>query len=93
VLLQSYAGLADGGDDAPLLGEGRSLVVRRVGRWRVQAGWRQSHTAATSRSSAARGRGLAQLLRLAAHRQRARVERVQVGVSAEHRLSERDRRS
>jgi hypothetical protein len=44
VLLQSYAGLADGGDDSPLWAKGEVSVVRRVGRWRVQAGWRQSQT-------------------------------------------------
>jgi protein XagA len=43
VLLQSYAGQADGGGDAPLWVKGEASLVRRVGRtWRVQAGWRGS---------------------------------------------------
>ena len=43
VLVQSYTGLADGGEAAPLWVKGEASVVRRVGRWRLQAGWRQSH--------------------------------------------------
>lgn len=42
LLLQTYAGQADGGGDAPLWVKSEASLVRRVGNWRVQAGWRQS---------------------------------------------------
>ena len=44
VLLQSYAGAADGGGEAPLWLKGEVSVVRRLGRWRLQGGWRQSQS-------------------------------------------------
>jgi hypothetical protein len=42
VLLQSYAGQADGGDGAPRWLKAEASLVRRMGTWRVQAGWRGS---------------------------------------------------
>lgn len=43
LLLQSYAGKADGGADAPAWGKAEASLVRRVGAWRVQAGYRTSY--------------------------------------------------
>lgn len=42
LLLQSYAGVADGGDDAPLWIKSELSVARQIRNWRVQAGWRGS---------------------------------------------------
>jgi hypothetical protein len=43
LLLQSYAGQADGGEDSPRWAKGEVSLVRRLGSWRVQAGWRQGY--------------------------------------------------
>lgn len=43
LLLQGYAGQADGGDDAPRWVKAEASLVRRIGSWSVQGGWRQSY--------------------------------------------------
>jgi hypothetical protein len=48
VLLQGYAGKADGGDTSPIWAKAEASLVRRVGSWSVQAGWRQSYAGRNS---------------------------------------------
>jgi hypothetical protein len=43
LLVQTYGGRADGGDDAPLWTKGEVSLVRRAGPWRFQAGWRHAY--------------------------------------------------
>ncbi len=41
LLSQTYAGMADGGADAPIWAKDEFSVVRKLGPWRLQGGWMQ----------------------------------------------------
>lgn len=43
VLLQNYAGQAEGGEDSPQWAKAEVSLVRRFGPWRAQAGWRHGY--------------------------------------------------